>query len=1174
LPHFYRKSTMSSLGVKTAHSNKALDMKKESSPPKSQRSPEKNGAIAPSKQDGVEEINHSDDTDLFFVGIGASAGGLEAFQSLLPNLPEEDNIIYIIAQHLDPSHPTMLVSLLKRYTSMPVSEIQDKESVEPGRIYITPPGSNVTFSNGLLRLSKPLSAIGPKPSIDLLFTSLAENLGDKTVGIILSGTGSDGAHGIRAIKAEGGITIVQTEETARYNGMPHAAIETGFVDLTLTPEKIGKELLSVIKYPHLASDVTPAEQAPEGLDHIFTMLLDQTGCDFSDYKVNTINRRIGRRMVVNKLVELNDYVRYLKHSPKELELLFKDILISVTSFFRDSDAFKSLGGLIPRIINHKQAGDTIRVWIPGCSTGEEAYSIAILFSQALGEKIRNYNLQIFGSDLDQEAINKARRGVYPEATVVDVDRSLLDHYFVRKDNTVQVVESIREIIVFAKHNLIKDPPFSHLDLISCRNLLIYFNSSLQKRIVPLFHYVLNPNGYLFLGKSESIGQFSDLFSTVSKKWKIYQRRGVFRAPLVDFRRSHGAQSPVRQLKGPSKEVSSREIMNEALAESFGPGSALIDERLQIVYVRGDLSSYLSIPEGEAGLDILNLAKPNLRIDLRTMIYRANREAVRVTSHPLSITVNGREIWFKIHVNPIQVTGAPAGLLLVSFEEIKTPERLEVTTTSNGDDPRVYELEQELAAMKEHLQTTVEELETSNEELMSLNEELQSSNEELQSSNEELETTNEELQSTNEELTTVNEELQVKSGELASANTDLENILKQIGFPLVIVDKDLKVTRFNAESTRIFTLMAGDIGQVITTIGCNVYLPDLREKLLKVIKQNVEISEQVQANGRTYTMQINPHYGEYDRQRGAILIFIDKTDIVRAEREKAVTGVISQLFLNAESLEKTFTELPKIIADQYGFPYVAIELFDERTNEFTVSGAFGVADDFKTSLRIPKDATICGNVIDQTEPLYLEDASEDRDFKYPLLNDVNVGAMFCVPLRARDKVFGVLSLADVKKRKDITIFKQTIRTIANHLALEINRKKTEDTHKLNQRIFDEFYQKAPVALLTCSAEDGTILNYNQAAGDMLDYEKESLLHKSVFDFLADNTGKSSKIRTTYEKAAKEEAPKELDVKLKQGDGRIVPIRLTVLPVSDSSGRVDRNTIMITEDCSGNSPHPGT
>ncbi len=488
------------------------------------------------------QMKGSQGSKIIVVGIGASAGGLEALKQLIPGLPSKDNMCFIIAQHLDPKHRSLLASLLERHTEMPVLEANDGASIEANHIYITPPGKDVTLSRGRLILSKPLADIGPKPSVDYFFTSLAEEQGDRAVGVILSGTGSDGSHGIRAIKAGGGITIVQTEESAKYNGMPHAAIETGHVDIVLNPENIGPELASLTSYPRLIPR-TPAEQEiPLNLNHILTMINDNVGVDFSDYKMPTINRRIGRRMALHKISSIADYVNYIKREPGELDSLFKDILISVTGFFRDGEAFQSLYRIFEKIIENKKSGDSIRFWIPGCATGEEVYSIAIILAEILGSSINKYNIQIFGTDLDGDAILRARKGLYPSATTADMEKRLIEKYFINKESSVQIIKSIREMIVFARQNLTKDPPFSHLDFISCRNLLIYFNTTLQRKLVQMFHYVLNPGGILFLGKSETIGQFSELFEPAVKKWKIYRRRDTLRVQALEiggFRRMKG-----------------------------------------------------------------------------------------------------------------------------------------------------------------------------------------------------------------------------------------------------------------------------------------------------------------------------------------------------------------------------------------------------------------------------------------------------------------------------------------------------------------------------------------------------------------------------------------------------------------------------------------------------------
>jgi two-component system CheB/CheR fusion protein len=826
-------------------------------------------------------------TDLIVVGIGASAGGLEAYKHVLPGLPVDGNMAFVLVQHLDPKHRSMMASLLERHTEMDVLEIADGQVLEANHVYITPPGHDVKIVGRALHLSKPSSTIGPRPSIDYFLTSLAESKTDRAVGIILSGTGSDGAHGIRAIKAGGGITIVQSEESARYNGMPHAAIETGHVDLVLDPEKIGKELQIAIKYPKLVPKVSPEAKSPKDIDFILHLIAERTGANLSEYKLSTINRRVGRRMALHKILDLGDYLRYVQTNPKELDLLLKDILISVTGFFRDAEAFQSLKRALVQSLKAKQNGDNIRVWVPGCATGEEAYSIAILLHEQLGNDVNRYNIQIFGTDLDQDAIIRARKGLYPSSIVVDMAPELVEKYFTSADNTVQVIKSIREMIVFAKQDLTQDPPFSHLDVISCRNLLIYFNSILQKKIVPMFHYILNPGGVLFLGKSESIGQFADLFVPVAKKWKIFQRRDTLRTPVVDFGLGKHPRYKSRgriDLVSTGKEPPVKQIFAESVISTMANCAVMIDDRLEIMFVHGDVGPYLTLAQGEVGLNILNMARSALRLDLRALIHKATRENRVVRSNKIKFKHEGQVHQVILHAGPAAGQMSSASLTLIMFEEVApvAESEHEALTEDGSGDPRLMELEQELAAAREHLQTTVEELETTNEELQSLNEELQSSNEELQSSNEELETSNEELQSTNEELTTVNEELQVKSMELSEANTDLQNILKRSGIAMVIVNRDLKITRFTPMATRFFQITASDIGQVITTIPSEISLPDLRRKLLAVIESGEDWEKEVNMASDHYLMHIKPYLDESSRPAGAMMTFVDMTAVRKSD----------------------------------------------------------------------------------------------------------------------------------------------------------------------------------------------------------------------------------------------------------------------------------------------------
>jgi two-component system CheB/CheR fusion protein len=865
--------------------------------------PKRNRVQKPRKPSpaGKRVVQEASD-NLIIVGIGASAGGLEAFKHVLPGLPASANMAFVIVQHLDPKHRSMMASLLDRHTSMNVLEIVDGQQVEANQVYITPPGRDVKIVGNALHLSKPSSAIGPKPSIDNFLTSLAESKADRAVGIILSGTGSDGAHGIRAIKAGGGITIVQSEETARYNGMPHAAIETGHVDLVVDPANIGNELQVAIKYPHLVPQIPPEAEAPKDIDRILQMIAERTGANLTEYKLATINRRLGRRMALHKIRSLGDYLHYIEQVPKELDLLFKDILISVTSFFRDLEAFQALKRTLPHIVKNRPKGDNIRIWVPGCATGEEAYSIAMLLYEYLGNEVNHYNIQIFGTDLDQDAIMQARKGIFPMATVVDVDKKLLDKFFTHADNTVQVIKSIREMIVFAKQDLTQDPPFSHLDLISCRNLLIYFNSNLQKKIVPMFHYILNPEGLLFLGKSESIGQFADLFVPLVKKWKIFQRRGTLRTPAIDFglgKHLRYAGKGTATIVPKRKEVPIKQVFAESVINAMGNCAVMIDERQEIIFVQGDVAPYLTLAQGEIGLSILNMARSEIRLDLRAIIHKATRENRFVRSNKINFSYNGQNRQLILHAGPSTGPNDSVALTLVMFEEVSPvaeTEQDKPDETPSGD-PRMLELEQELAATREHLQTTVEELETTNEELQSLNEELQSSNEELQSSNEELETSNEELQSTNEELTTVNEELQVKSGELTEANTDLENILNRSGMAMIIVNNQLKVTRFTPTVKQFFQLTTSDWGHVITTIPSSIDFPDLRHTLLSVIDNGEAVEHEFNMKGGSYLMRITPYLSEFARPVGAMLTFIDLTHVQCAEKALEESNATLHTVLN-------------------------------------------------------------------------------------------------------------------------------------------------------------------------------------------------------------------------------------------------------------------------------------
>lgn len=850
----------------------------------------KNGAKSSSKGSPAKNAAKPlKSNQLIAVGIGASAGGLEALRAFIAPLKPGNKITYMIAQHMDPTHQSLLATLLGRETVLSVSEAKNGEKLVADHIYICPANRDMTLSGEKIILREPRHGIGPKPSVDVFLTSLAQDFGERAIGIVLSGTGSDGSHGIRAIKASGGLTIAQDKATAKYDGMPNSAVNTGVVDLVLPPDQIAKELLSITAlYP--AAKLVSSTTVPAVLpiyDQIMSVIKRRTNCDFSDYKTNTIMRRLERRMAARRINRIEDYAAFLETTTAEVELLSKDILISVTSFFRDPESFDALGQIVKKILAGKKLGDSIRVWIPACCTGEEVYSIAILFAEQLGAEIQQYNIQFFATDLDGQATITGRKGVYSEASVAGMDEGRLNRYFVRVGNTFEVVKSIREMVVFAKHDLVQNPPFLRIDLVSCRNLLIYFNNDLQKRIFELFHYVLNPNGYLFLGKSESIGSFTDLFAPVDKKWRIFSRKGSFRQPITTYSDPTVTLPDIPRAKREQDRLLSPEsLMEKALSGAYAPPSVLIDDSYAILHVMGDVRDFLSINPGKFGSDIISMVRGDLRPSLRAMLHKTFREGQQETVHRIRVSSANDSYPVVLGVRLVNVTEKNITYAVISFEQqqISATEEGAIFDEGGSDIERVRELEQELAATREHLQTVVEELETSNEEMQSLNEELQASNEELQSSNEELETSNEELQSTNEELTTVNEELQVKSNELASANTDLVNLRDSIRYPLIVIDQNLRIMMFTAPTTAIFTIQLSDVGQLITSIPCTLDLPDIRRNINSVLKTEKPYEQEITTDEKIFWMLIDPYYDERRTVIGAILSFLDRTEVVEI-REK-------------------------------------------------------------------------------------------------------------------------------------------------------------------------------------------------------------------------------------------------------------------------------------------------
>jgi two-component system, chemotaxis family, CheB/CheR fusion protein len=832
------------------------------------------------------------------VGLGASAGGLEALESFFLHMPPHPGMAFVIIQHLSPRHKSILGEILKKDTQMTVVEVQDGMAVEVDCVYFNPPDKEVAVFNGILHLLEPAATPRVRMPIDYFFGSLAQDQGERAICIILSGTGSDGTLGMEEVKGAGGMTMAQAEFQAKYPFMPKNAIDTGQVDYVLPVEQMPQTLIKYIKHPYLE---TPEPSTPEAQEFqifvpkILLLVRTTTRHDFTHYKPSTIRRRIERRMAVHRINQVADYYRYLQENPTEIKALFKDLLICVTSFFRDAEAFDILETkVIPHILAGKPARSAVRVWVPGCGTGEEALSLAILFAEVRERLEKNLQIQIFATDIDAEAIERSRLAEFPESISAAVSPERLRRFFTKKEGIFKVKQEIREMVVFAPHNLISDPPFSKLDLVSCRNVLIYLDSELQKKILPLFYFALNPGGYLFLGPSESISGFPDYFAPVDLKWKIYQSKGEFGLrmgrPLTPLDPPQAA--PYTKTLGPEapREINVRHLMEKIILEHYAPACVLVNGKYDILYFQGATGKYLAPPVGEPSFHILKMAHADLRHKLSRALTQAVKEKKTVTYPGVQFREGDNLFLVNLLIRPLTLAGAPSELYLVIFEE-KTPAspvtRKKGKTPAAGaeSEPRLISLEQELQSTKEYLQTTIEELEATNEELKSANEELQSTNEELQSTNEELETAKEELQSTNEELVTVNSELQNKVDELTQLSDDINNLMVGTEIGTILLDRHLGIKRFTPGMTALFHLIPSDIGRSLRDITSRInddrLCQDAETVLTNLQTQEREVTTE---SGTWYTMRILPYRTLENVIDGVVITFVNITDRKRAAME--------------------------------------------------------------------------------------------------------------------------------------------------------------------------------------------------------------------------------------------------------------------------------------------------
>ena len=838
------------------------------------------------------------------VGIGASAGGLETLNTFFSTLPPDSSMAFVVIQHLSPQHKSIMAALLNKQTRMPVDQIADGMKLEPNHVYLNPPGKNVAIFKSSLQLLEPIKSSAINMPVDFFFRSLAEDQGENAIGIIFSGTGSDGAQGIRAIKGEGGMAMAQQPETAKYDGMPKSAIATGLVDFILPVEKMPEALIHYVRHPVLLPLDKIKFAAPPVkhlIQKVFALIRSATGHDFSHYKPKTIARRIERRLAVHQINKLSDYVLYLQKNPAEIDLLFKNLLIGVTSFFRDPETYDVLTKqILPELLIKKAPDESIRFWVAGCSTGEEAYSLGMILSEAMESANKHFGIQIFATDIDAAALDTARRGSYPASIGSDVSRERLDRFFIKEPGAFKVKKRLRDMVVFSMQNVAKDPPFSRLDLVSCRNLMIYLDSTLQQKIISLFHYTLKPGGILVLGTSESIGDHTDYFRSLNSKWKIFECKKGEAAAAVAYPaefNNDARQDSEYDLKNRLPIIGAVQALAEmAILNEYSLSGVVINDKFEIQHFVGMTDRYLAPPTGEPSFNILKMAREDLKLPLMTALHQAVRGKAKTFCKNIRVNLNGVFSIVDISVSRLAGKGLPPGLLLVIFED-KTPQKKVANMQPEAQenekaDPARQSVEQELQATREYLQATIEELETSNEELKSANEELQSVNEELQSTNEELETSKEELQSTNEELATVNEELQNKVDEFSKASDDLNNLLAATHIASLFLDTDLCIKRYTPSAAKIISLIQTDIGRPLNDLKTSFPEVDFVALARNVLKDLNTVEMEIQSKEFIwYALKIMPYRTADNVIDGVVITFVDVQKIKQADKIRRLATVL-------------------------------------------------------------------------------------------------------------------------------------------------------------------------------------------------------------------------------------------------------------------------------------------
>jgi two-component system CheB/CheR fusion protein len=1031
----------------------------------------------PAEPDTGPEMDFASNGSVPVVGIGASAGGLDAFKKLFAAMPNNSGVAFVLIPHLDPKHESLMVELLARQTKMPVVEAEEGMAVEANRLHIIPPNKYMTISGGVLRLTGPVERTHWQTSIDLFLRSLADDQMERAICIVLSGTGAHGTLGLKAVKAAGGMAMVQDPTTAEYPRMPQNAIATGLADYILPVEQMPEALVKYVQHFYLNGGAldTPEHEVPDHLNQVLALLRTRNKFDFRAYRKKMLRRRIDRRMGLNHFEKIEDYITHLRATPDEVHKLGRDLLISVTSFFRDPEGLATLQKeVIGPAIERKQPDESFRVWIPGCATGEEAYSIAMLVLEECAKHSKACRLQIFATDVDEDALQVAREGVYPDSIAADVSPERLKRFFTRADDaSYRVNKQVRESIVFAAQNLITDAPFSKVDLVSCRNILIYLEPDIQKKVVMLLHFALVEGGHLLLGPSETIGRHTDLFNVVSKKWRIFRRIGPTRTERVEFPIIGSPESrPLARGLGhhaPTPRLNFADLTQRLLVEEVAPAGVLINRKYEVLYFLGPVTRYLDVPPGEPTQDILAMAREGLRTKLRGAIHKAIEEGNVVKVPDQQIRRNDSYQRVAITIRPILAPKDAEGLLLVIFQDVAETAPGTPSGERAPDGGVVKQLEYELRATKEDLQSTIEEMESANEELKASNEEVMSMNEELQSANEELETSKEELQSLNEELSTVNNQLQEKVDQLEQANNDMANLLNCTDIATLFLDNDLKIRRFTPATGRMVNVVHTDIGRPITEIKLKFEDPDLvadaRQVLTRLAPREKEV---IVDDGRWCIRRIIPYRTVDDRIQGVVVTFADVTELKLAGIKAGLLATIMRNSFDAvivHDIDGKITSWNRGAERLYGY---------KEADALTMSIRKLIPDDSWKEYR---------QVLEQVSR-----AERVESFEAPRLRkDGTTVDVWITATGLTDEHGKVTSIAKIDR--DITERKQ----YQSRLEAEVERR-TAALHE-NEARMRAILQSPDDAIITID-HNGLIDSVNKAAERMFGYAAAEMLGKNV------------------------------------------------------------------------------